>query len=96
VALSETVRRYLGARFGLPAMDRTTTELLPLVRGLDPGRGVWEDVRDVLRISDDAKFAARTGTSEDAGDAMARSVRIVDRTRAGAPEGAAVEGEAAC
>jgi len=82
VALSETVRRYLGARFRLPALDRTTGELLHLLRDVEEARAATPHVRDILDLSDGAKFARRMGTLEEAGRAMEKSLEIVDRTKA--------------
>ncbi len=89
IALSEIVRRYLGARFGVPSMDRTTTELLVLLRGSECGRDSMGAVREVLGESDGAKFARWEGTLEEAEESMKRAYRVVDETRAASPVGAA-------
>ncbi|MCK4546868.1 MAG: DUF4381 family protein [Candidatus Eisenbacteria sp.] len=81
MALSETIRRYLGARFGVPAMDRTTAEMLFLLKKTECRRDVGVSVRELLDTADRAKFARWEGTLEEADDQMKRSFRIVDESK---------------
>ncbi len=89
IALSETVRRYLGARFAVPAMDRTTAELLPLLRQVECGRESVGEIRRILDVSDNAKFARWEGTLGDAGKHMDGAYSVVDGTKVTSGERAA-------
>ncbi len=81
IALSEIVRRYLGARFDIPAMDRTTAELLFLLRQVECGRESVGGIREILDASDNAKFARWEGTLADAEKSMEGAYRVVDETK---------------
>jgi hypothetical protein len=81
IALSETVRRYLGARFRIRAMDRTTAELLQQMKGTESRRDVNVRIGELLAASDQAKFARWEGTLKEAEDNMQRSLKVVDETK---------------
>lgn len=54
--LTDIVREYLEGRFHFPALERTTTEILADLRGLDL-KGHEDFLADLLRVADRAKFA---------------------------------------
>ena len=55
--LSDVLRRYLEGRFGIPALDRTTTELLPELRQRAELRALFGELRAFLDDGDLVKFA---------------------------------------
>ncbi len=55
--LSDIFRRYVEGRFHLPALDRTTAELLPELRQRDELRPLFTEVRFLLESCDLVKFA---------------------------------------
>ncbi len=67
VALTDAARRYIGDRFGVPAIDRTTAELEPELRAAALGdeRIVW--LRGLLERADLSKFARTAPSTERAG-----------------------------
>jgi hypothetical protein len=85
--LSEILREYLGRRYGFPALDLTTTEILDALsarpaaqrREGGPDLGVW------LLDSDLVKFAKYTPTIAEADRALAEGYAIVDATRSQTP-----------
>jgi len=81
IALSEILRRYLSARFGIPAMDRTTAELLQSLRQSECLMNTVAGVRTVLQTADRAKFARWQGTLEEADASIRKSLAAVDETR---------------
>ena len=82
--LSEIVRAYLGARFGFPGTELTTTEIMARLSALatwPPGLAA-EDVRDLLRRCDRIKFTDTATSDVEDGDAsLRRAYSIVDLTR---------------
>ncbi len=55
--LSDIFRRYLEGRFGVPALDRTTAELLPSLRAHGEVARYGADLREFLEDADLVKFA---------------------------------------
>jgi len=66
-ALSDCVREYLMRLFGLPLLDRTTTETYAILREFRPLRNHLSQINDFLKESDLVKFArfVPEGTQED-------------------------------
>ncbi|MBI5478485.1 MAG: hypothetical protein HY906_06490, partial [Deltaproteobacteria bacterium] len=85
--LSEILREYLGRRYGFPALDLTTTEILEALgpraelarRDGGPDLGAW------LFSSDLVKFAKYTPTITEAAGALSEGYAIVDCTRVWSP-----------
>jgi hypothetical protein len=81
VELTDIVRRYIGDRFGVPAIDRTTAELRPELEAvaLPDTELLWLAI--LLGRADLSKFA-RTAPSADLGRADLDDVEaFVERTR---------------
>jgi len=78
----DTVRRYLEARYGVEAMDRTTYELM---NDLGYRRVSVGDLEPLLNESDLVKFAKYAPTPEIATHAVNRAREIVVRTTPVAP-----------
>ena len=55
--LSEILRSYIESRFGLPAMESTSDEVLALTRSMPIDSSMRTSLADALSISDMAKFA---------------------------------------
>jgi len=97
--VTDTLRRYVAARFGVEAMDRTTEELLWVLE--DKGRQV-DHLDDLLHESDLVKFAKHIPGEEAGAAAMASAREIVVKTTprhrletagAGGPSGAVKTGD---
>lgn len=89
--LTEIAKRYLGARFGFEALDRTTEEIQDLltrgqvkVEPLDP-----KAVITFLQDCDLVKFARLAPPEEETRDALQLVRDMVDRTKSVAAEPAA-------
>ncbi|MBI4679426.1 MAG: hypothetical protein HY748_17765 [Elusimicrobia bacterium] len=57
IRLTDTLRQYLERRYGLPAMQLTTTELVSGMRAMEVERRLGQAVKDLLDRADLAKFA---------------------------------------
>ena len=80
-ALSEILRRYLSARYGIAAMEYTTLELLAALRVLDLGNEDTRAVRVLFEECDMVKFAKYTPESHRQYLSLQEGREIVERTR---------------
>ena len=80
--LSETLREYLGGRFGFDSMDLTTTELTQRLKRVRMEGLILEEVMVMLGDFDLVKFAKMEPAPEAARDALRQVERMVERTRA--------------
>lgn len=63
--LSDVLRQYIEGRYGVPAMDRTTSELFQEMKRRPAEFSLLAELRDVLGTSDLAKFAKWEPTEEE-------------------------------
>lgn len=56
-SLTETLRRYIDERFGVNAMELTSTEILDLLRGVPEVKSVYDKLQQILQLADFVKFA---------------------------------------
>ena len=80
--LSETLREYLGGRFGFDSMDLTTTELTQRLKRVRLEGLILEEVVVMLGDFDLVKFAKVEPAPEAAREALRQVERMVERTRA--------------
>jgi len=81
VRMSETLRRYLGRRYGFPGAEYTTAEILERLQPNAPlAPEIREDLADWLRQADLVKFSGRIPTTEEAERMLERAIDLVDRT----------------
>ncbi len=85
VALSEILRAYVEARFGVPALERTTDELVHALRVTALPAEQREQLANVLRLADLVKFAKLSpAPAENEASVPAARRFIVDTTLADA------------
>ena len=56
-ALTETLRRYIDERFGVNAMELTSSEILDLLRSVPEVKSVYDKLQQILQLADFVKFA---------------------------------------
>ena len=56
-ALTETLRRYIDERFGVNAMELTSSEILDLLRSAPEVKSVYDKLQQILQLADFVKFA---------------------------------------
>lgn len=78
--VSDTVRKYLGARFGFDGLESTTRETLSILRGITPRLAPLEAIEGFLRQADLVKFAKTTPSAEDAELVLVGAEHIVQST----------------
>jgi hypothetical protein len=81
VELSVIVRRYLGRRFQIRALDLTTGEVKRRLGGLPEGPQVIDLLGDLLDHADLVKYANYGASEEDARVAIAEARTLVEQTR---------------
>jgi len=83
--VSDTLRKYLGARFGFDGLESTTREALFLLRRTTPRIPVLDTIESFLQNADLVKFARLTPSAEDSELALTRAETVVRATLPSAP-----------
>jgi hypothetical protein len=89
--VSDTVRKYLGARYGFDGLETTTKEMLTLLRNARLEIGTLSNVELFLSDADLVKFAKRTPTEAecvvalDHAEGFVRATRPVEDVASGSP-----------
>jgi hypothetical protein len=78
--VSDTLRKYLGARYGFDGLETTTAEAMTALRRASPGITVLRDVETFLAQADLVKFAKLTPTEGECQEAYGRAEDLVRRT----------------
>ncbi len=86
--LSESVREYLGALGGLPALDLTSAELRAALRPSPPSGVGLDALEGFLREADLVKFARRPALPEVCQDGLAYAKALLEATRPVVPAAA--------
>jgi hypothetical protein len=84
--VSDTLRKYLGARFGFDGLESTTREALSVLREVQPPIEPLESIEGFLRQADLVKFAKIVPSAEDGELALVRAEHIVKNTLPSAAE----------
>ena len=80
--MSEAVREYLGARYGFPGTELTSTEIMIRLHAVTWPKGLSErDVEGWLRRCDRVKFADRRPSDEDSEAALRQAYTLLELTR---------------
>ncbi len=80
--LSAILRRYLERRYGFPAAEMTTEELLPRLDGLPMDANLSRAVKDFCRSADPIKFAGADASRNRMHDHMTMARRFIRQTTA--------------
>jgi hypothetical protein len=80
-ALAEIMKRYSGRRFGVPYLERTTTEMLTDLRQVRLRYEKLEKLRGILGSADLVKFARFTHPDEESQRMIPEAFRFVDETK---------------
>lgn len=83
--LVDILRQYLDGRFGINAMEMTTTQIVKALRGNQETRMTAEQMKPVLDIADFVKFAKVRPMPEDNARSFATAVDFIEQTKP-APE----------
>ncbi len=90
--ISDIIRRYVAGRFGIDALDLTSTELLDELRQVALDDSVFEKISDLTDLADLVKFAKYRPTDEENARVLALAFDFVNETKVvAAPEEETVE-----
>jgi len=80
--LSEIFRRYIERRFHIPAVERTTEELVPdILNRTEFGSGVKTETREILRHADLVKFARLSPDKNETDNEYRKVVHVIEETK---------------
>ena len=78
--ISEILRQYLGGRYGMLALDMTSTELLKQLESRDLSGVTLDEFRVFTDTSDLVKFARQIASADEMSESLAFVRRVVERT----------------
>ena len=85
--LSNVLRDYLDERFGIPAPELTTDQLLKIAKQQTFLRKIRPELKEVFRTADLAKFAKASPSEEEHQQCLDAATRAVNRTKMQPQEG---------
>ena len=92
--LSEIFRRYIERRFHIPAVERTTEEIMPDILNLQEcGSALKAEMREILRYADLVKFARFCPDRNTSDNDYRKVVRVIEETKETPPAGNAAHPE---
>ena len=78
--VTDTLREYIDARYGIGALEMTTAEMLPLLRKENLPDDLFEGLKELFERADFIKFAKHTATREENAEVLPLSVKFVTST----------------
>ena len=78
--VTDTLREYIDARYGIGAMEMTTAEIMPELKKETLPVDLYEGLKDLFERADFVKFAKHTATREENAEVLPLAVRFVTDT----------------
>jgi hypothetical protein len=80
--VTDTLRRYITARYGISVMEKTTFEILEVIRDEEPGnKDVFNTLKQILHLSDFVKFAKLHPLPDENDLSMLNAQLFVEKTK---------------
>lgn len=79
--LTETLRRYIDERFGVNAMEMTSSDILDMLRGVPEVKPVYDKLQQILQLADFVKFAKIHPLPDENDLSMANAYLFVNETK---------------
>lgn len=79
--LTDILRTYLDARFGINAMEMTSGEILDLIRKNSEAQSVYDNLRQILQLADFVKFAKMNPLPDENDLSMMNAYLFVNQTK---------------
>jgi hypothetical protein len=80
--VTDTLRRYISARYGISVIEKTSSEILDVLRNEEPGnKDVYDMLKQILRLSDFVKFAKLHPLPDENDLCMFNANLFVERTK---------------
>jgi hypothetical protein len=78
--ITDALREYMAARYGISAMEMTTSEIFKDMKQTDAPEDLLTEMKDLFERADFVKFAKFTASEEDNASALPVAVRFVTST----------------
>ena len=78
--VTDALREYIAARYGVGAMEMTTAEIFADMRKTDVPAELYQEMKDLFERADFVKFAKFTATDEENASVLPQAVRFVTET----------------
>lgn len=79
--ITDTLRRYIVERFGINAMEMTSSEILDIIRKTPDASSVYDNLQQILLLSDFVKFAKMNPLPDENDLSMTNAYLFVDKTK---------------
>lgn len=79
--ITETLRRYIVGRFGINAMEMTSGEILDIIRKQHEADSVYENLKQILNLSDFVKFAKMNPLPDENDLSMMNAYLFINQTK---------------
>ncbi len=79
--ITDTLRKYIEGRFGINAMEMTSGEILDIIRRENDADSVFENLKQILQLSDFVKFAKWTPLPDENDLSMMNAYLFVNQTK---------------
>jgi hypothetical protein len=80
--ITDTLRRYISTRYGASVMEKTSSEILDVIRDEEPGnKEIYNTLNQILRLSDFVKFAKLHPLPDENNLSMLNAKLFVERTK---------------
>ena len=78
--VTDALREYIAARYGIGAMEMTTAEIFDSLKGTDIPEDLFAEMKDLFERADFVKFAKFTASDEENAQVLPQAVRFVTTT----------------
>lgn len=78
--ITDVLREYIEARFGLQAMEKTSAEILQELLPAGIEKNEYESLKELLEVSDLVKFAKYVASELENENAIPRAIRFISST----------------
>ena len=78
--ITDTLREYIAARYGIGAMEMTTAEIFKDMKDEDVPQELMAELKELFELADFVKFAKFTASDDDNAKALPTAVRFVTST----------------
>ena len=79
--ITDTLRKYIGERFGIGAMEMTSGEILADIQNFKEADGTYDNLKQILLLSDYVKFAKYKPLPDENESSMRNAYQFVDSTK---------------
>ena len=80
--ITDTLRRYISSRYGKSALEKTSSEILEILRDEEPGnKEIYDTLKQILNLSDFVKFAKLYPLPDENEISMFNANLFVERTK---------------